>query len=138
VAFGLAVAGKAADAELVTAFPDTLDGLDGLTTWATSEPDGVEAWADSLFNACVPLSTADHSGVLPEAAGEHHYPWPVKSADYFRYDDFELRVRLPDDTDAAVTPVDRRGSGDGHVRVVHAWHGTPAGGAPWRRRGGVA
>lgn len=26
-------------------------------------------------------------------------------------------------------PVDRRGSGDGHVRVVHARHGTPAGDA---------
>lgn len=124
-------------AELVSAFPDTLDALEDLgykrarklLDTPIEDADGVEAWTDSLFNACVPLSTANHSGVLPKAAGEHHYPWPVKSADYFRYDDFELWVTLPDGTNAAVTPVARRGSGDGHVRIVHARHGTPAGDA---------
>ncbi|KUM81148.1 hypothetical protein J7F01_17515 [Streptomyces sp. ISL-22] len=124
-------------AELIEAFPLTLPALDALgykrardlLDTPITDADGVEAWTDSLFNACVPLSTANHSGVLPKAAGEHHYPWPVKAADYFRYDDFELWVRLPDGTNAAVTPVDRRGSGEGAVRIVHARHGTPAGDA---------
>ncbi|MFH0518969.1 DUF6424 family protein [Streptomyces sp. M41] len=124
-------------AELVEAFPLTLDALDALgykraralLTTPVTDAESVEAWTDSLFNACVPLSRANHSGVLPKAAGEHHYPWPIKAADYFRYDDFQLWVTLPDGTNAGVTPVGRRGSGDGQVRIVHARHGTPAGDA---------
>ncbi|MFC5216855.1 DUF6424 family protein [Streptomyces coerulescens] len=124
-------------ADLITAFPDTLDALDALgykrarklLDTPIENADGVEAWTDSLFNACVPLTTPDHSGVLPKAAGEHHYPWPIKAADYFRYDDFQLWVTLPDGTNAGVTPVSRRGSGDGHLRIVHARHGTAAGDA---------
>ncbi|MFJ7073064.1 DUF6424 family protein [Streptomyces sp. NPDC098781] len=124
-------------AELIEAFPLTLPALDelgykrarDLLDTPITDADGVEAWTDSLFNSCVPLSSPDHSGVLPKAAGEHHYPWPIKAADFFRYDDFELWVTLPDGTNAGVTPVGRRGSGDGHVRIVHARHGTPAGDA---------
>ncbi|MCL8013461.1 DUF6424 family protein [Streptomyces sp. AS02] len=124
-------------AELIEAFPLTLPALDDLgykrardlLDTPITDADGVEAWTDSLFNSCVPLSNPDHSGVLPKAAGEHHYPWPIKSADYFRYDDFQLWVTLPDGTNAGVTPVGRRGSGDGQVRIVHARHGTPAGDA---------
>jgi hypothetical protein len=122
-------------AELVEAFPLTLPALAALgyrrapelLSTPITEADGVEAWTDSLFNACVPLNKGDHSGILPKAAGEHHYPWPLKGADYFRYDDFQLWVTLPDGTNAGVTPVGRRGSGDGQVRIVHARHGTPAG-----------
>lgn len=122
-------------ADLVAAFPMTLAALDALgyrrardlLSTPITDADTVEAWTDSLFNACVPLSRPHHSGVLPKAAGEHHYPWPTKSADFFKYDDFNLWVTLPDGTHAGVAPVDRRGSGDGQVRIVHARHGTPAG-----------
>ncbi|SDO92183.1 hypothetical protein SAMN04487981_114213 [Streptomyces sp. cf386] len=124
-------------AELVEAFPLTLPAMEALgyrraqelLSMPITDADGVEAWTDSLFNACVPLNKGDHSGILPKAAGEHHYPWPLKGADYFRYDDFQLWVTLPDGTNAGVTPVGRRGSGDGHVRIVHARHGTAAGDA---------
>ncbi|WP_432190787.1 DUF6424 family protein [Streptomyces sp. bgisy027] len=124
-------------AELIAAFPLTLPALDELgykrarklLDTPIEDADGVEAWTDSLFNSCVPLTTPDHSGVLPKAAGEHHYPWPIKAADYFRYDDFQLWVTLPDGTNAGVTPVGRRGSGDGHLRIVHARHGSEAGDA---------
>jgi hypothetical protein len=124
-------------AELVDAFPLTLPALEelgykrapALLSTPVTDAEGVEAWTDSLFNSCVPMSNPHHSGVLPKAAGEHHYPWPTKSADFFKFDDFQLWVTLPDGTHAAVAPVRRRGSGDGHVRIVHARHGTPAGDA---------
>ncbi len=124
-------------ADLVAAFPFTLPALESLgykraralLGTPVTDADGVEAWTDGLFNACVPMSNPHHSGVLPKAAGEHHYPWPTKSADFFKFDDFQLWVTLPDGTHAGVAPVDRRGSGDGHVRIVHARHGTPAGDA---------
>ncbi|WP_055586699.1 DUF6424 family protein [Streptacidiphilus griseoplanus] len=115
-------------AELVAAFPLTLPALanlgyeeaEQLLRTPITDADDVEAWTDSLFNACVPMSHGNHQGILPQVPGEHHYPWPVKGADFFRYGDFQLWVVLPDGTHGAVTPVDRRGSGDGHVRLVHA------------------
>lgn len=124
-------------ADLVAAFPFTLPALDALgykrardlLSRPVTDADSVEAWTDSLFNACVPMSNPHHSGVLPKAAGEHHYPWPTKSADFFKFDDFQLWVTLSDDTHVGVAPVGRRGSGDGQVRIVHARHGTPAGDA---------
>jgi hypothetical protein len=120
--------------ELVAAFPDTLPALQDLgyskaeeiLNTPITDADGVAQWTDSLFNACVPLGSGDHSGVLPKAAGEHHYPLPVKSADFFRFDDFQLWVTLHDGTHAAVAPVGRRGSGDGRVRLMYARHGTTA------------
>ncbi|MET7682327.1 DUF6424 family protein [Streptomyces sp. NPDC005423] len=122
-------------AELVGAFPDTLPALAQLGYESTerllrtpiTDADGVEQWTDSLFNACVPMGHGNHQGVLPKVPGEHHYPWPVKGADFVRYDDFQLWVTLPDGTHGAVAPVDRRGSGDGHVRLMHAPEGSPAG-----------
>jgi hypothetical protein len=123
------------DAEdLVAAFPDTLPALGDLgydkaeeiLKTPITDADGVAQWTDSLFNACVPLNAGDHSGVLPKGAGEHHYPLPVKDADFFRYDDFKLWITLPDGTHAAVAPVGRRGSGDGRVRLLYARHGTAA------------
>lgn len=121
-------------AELVEAFPQTLPALaaigydraaDLLNTPIT-DADGVAAWTDSLFNACVPLGRGHHQGILPSVPGEHHYPWPVKGADFIKYDDFELWVTLPDGTHAAVTPLGRRDSGDGRIRLVYARHGSRA------------
>ncbi|MER6979355.1 DUF6424 family protein, partial [Streptomyces carpinensis] len=114
-------------AELVDAFPLTLPALaalgyeeaEQLLRTPITDADAVERWTDCLFNACVPMSHGNHQGVLPQVPGEHHYPWPVKGADFVRYQDFELWVTLPDGTHGAVAPVDRRGSGDGHVRLVH-------------------
>ncbi|MET9901205.1 DUF6424 family protein [Streptomyces sp. NPDC006446] len=122
-------------AELVGAFPDTLPALaqlgyrdaERLLRTPITDADGVEQWTDSLFNGCVPMGHGNHQGVLPKVPGEHHYPWPVKGADFVRYDDFQLWVTLPDGTHGAVAPVDRRGSGDGHVRLMHAPEGSPAG-----------
>ncbi|MEU0437567.1 DUF6424 family protein [Streptomyces sp. NPDC006290] len=122
-------------AELIDAFPDTLPalgelgykGAQELLRTPITDADGVERWTDSLFNACVPMSNGNHQGILPKVPGEHHYPWPVKGADFVRYDDFQLWVNLPDGTHGAVSPVDRRGSGDGHVRLVHAPEGSTAG-----------
>jgi hypothetical protein len=124
-------------ADLLAAFPDTLPALEALgykrarklLETPITDAEGVAAWTDSLFNACVPLSQGNHQGILPKAAGEHHYPWPIKGADYIRYDDFNLWVTLPDGTHAGVAPVAARGLGDGHLRIVHARHGTPAGDA---------
>lgn len=124
-------------ADLIDAFPLTLPALEALgykraaSLLRTPIMDAgeVAAWTDSLFNACVPLTKENHQGILPKAAGEHHYPWPIKGADFIKVDDFQLWVTLPDGTHAGVTPMGRRGSGDGRVRIVHARHGTPAGDA---------
>ncbi|MGW0283216.1 DUF6424 family protein [Streptomyces sp. NPDC003236] len=121
-------------AELVDAFPLTLPALaelgyeraEDLLRTPIEDADAVEAWTDSLFNSCVPLSHGNHQGILPSVPGEHHYPWPVKGADFVRYDDFQLWVTLPDGTHGAVSPVDRRGSGDGHVRLAFVPEGSAA------------
>ncbi|WP_443055903.1 DUF6424 family protein [Streptomyces sp. IBSBF 3136] len=121
-------------ADLVDAFPLTLPALadlgyeraEDLLRTPIEDADGVEAWTDSLFNSCVPLSHGNHQGILPSVPGEHHYPWPVKGADFVRYDDFQLWVTLPDGTHGAVAPVDRRGSGDGHVRLTFVPEGSAA------------
>ncbi|MFI5686892.1 DUF6424 family protein [Streptomyces sp. NPDC051636] len=122
-------------AELVDAFPLTVPALaelgyeeaEDLLRAPVKDADGVEAWTDSLFNACVPLSHGHHQAILPKVPpGEHHYPWPVKAADYIRFDDFQLWVTLPDGTHGAVAPVDRRGSGDGHVRLAFVPEGSEA------------
>lgn len=122
---------------LVQAFPDTLPALASLRyeearqilTEEITDSQGVARYTDSLFNSCVPLTRPDHQGILPKAAGEHHYPWPVKSGDFIRRDDFQLWVTLEDGTHGAVTPLQPRGSGDGRVRLIYARHGTPEGDA---------
>lgn len=122
---------------LVSAFPSTLPalaelgyhGAEQILNEEITDADGVARYTDSLFNSCVPLTKNDHQGILPTAAGEHHYPWPVKSADFFRRDDFQLWVTLPDGTHGAVTPLAPPGSGDGRVRLIYARHGTPQGDA---------
>lgn len=50
----------------------------------------------------------------------------MKGADVVRYDDFPLWVTLPDGTRGAVAPVDRRGSGDGQVRLAFVPEGSAA------------
>ncbi|MEU0256200.1 DUF6424 family protein [Streptomyces sp. NPDC006184] len=120
-------------AELVDASPLTLPApavlgygrAEELLRTPVEDADGVEAWT-ALFNACVPLSRGNHQGIRPDVPGEHHRPWPVKSADFVRYDDFQLWVTLPDGTQGAVTPVDHRSSGDGHVRLVFVPEGSAA------------
>ncbi|HEU5419663.1 MAG TPA: DUF6424 family protein, partial [Streptosporangiaceae bacterium] len=61
-----------------------------------------------------------HSGVLPTAAGYHHYPKPIVDIDHFRFSDFQLFVTDPAGLPAVVVPVGRRGSGDGRVRLLAA------------------
>ena len=122
---------------LVQAFPDTLPALtklgyreaEEMLTTPVTDAQTVERYTDSLFNSCVPLGRPDHQGILPKAAGEHHYPWPAKAGDFIRYEDFQLWVTLPDGTHGAVTPLSPRGSGDGRVRLIYARHGTPEGDA---------
>jgi hypothetical protein len=122
---------------LVGAFPGTLPALadlgydeaEQILGEQITDAEGVARYTDSLFNSCVPLTKQDHQGILPKSAGAHHYPWPVKSADFFRRDDFQLWVTLPDGTHAAVTPLEPPGSGDARVRLVYARHGTPQGDA---------
>ncbi|HEV7203353.1 MAG TPA: DUF6424 family protein [Jatrophihabitans sp.] len=121
--------------DLMAAFPLTVPALEAFgygrarTLLGTPITDaaGVARWTDSIFNACVPLSRDNHQGILPGVPGEHHYPWPVKGADFIRYADFPLWITLPDGTHGAVTPLHHRGSGDGHLRLVYARHGTVAG-----------
>jgi hypothetical protein len=122
---------------IVNAFPATLPALakfgydeaEAILSTPITDAQTVARYTDSLFNSCVPLNRADHQGVLPIAAGEHHYPLPTKAGDFIRYDDFQLWVTLPDGTHGAVTPLKPRGSGDGRVRLVYARHGTPEGDA---------
>ena len=122
---------------LVQAFPDTLsamaklgyDEAEEILSTPITDAHLVARYTDSLFNSCVPLTREDHQGILPKAAGEHHYPWPAKAGDFIRYDDFELWVTLPDGTHGAVTPLSPRNSGDGRVRLIYARHGTPEGDA---------
>lgn len=89
---------------------------------------GVARWVDSLFNSCVPLAAALHTGVVSEghpAGGAHHYPKPITDIQFTKHEDFALWVT---DTVAggkvAVVPVAHRGQGDARVEVLHADPGT--------------
>ncbi|WP_308403817.1 DUF6424 family protein [Streptomyces rhizoryzae] len=115
-------------ARIIAAFPDTLPGYAALgypqgeqilnTTIETAQQ--VADWTDSIFNASVPLPAGTHSGVLPTAAGYHHYPKPIVDIDHFRADDFQLFVTDDQGLSVAVVPVGPPGSGDGRVRVLAA------------------
>jgi len=111
-------------ARLVTAFPQTRDwyvktlhmtaeDLAVLDTPIT-DADGVAAWTDSFWNASVPLPADQHTGVLPKAAGYHHYPKPIVDIETFKHDDFVLFVGS-----VAVAPVAPRGAGVAAVRVLY-------------------
>lgn len=113
---------------VVAAFPLTVPGYEALGyAGARSLLDtvildaaAVHLWTDSIFNASMPLPAGAHSGVLPKAAGYHHYPKPIVDIDHFRYDDFVLFVRDPAGLPAVVVPVSPRGKGDGRVRLLAA------------------
>ncbi|WP_405717741.1 DUF6424 family protein [Streptomyces sp. NBC_01537] len=115
-------------ARVVSAFPDTLPGYaalgydDGERLLGTPirTAGQVAEWTDSIFNASVPLPRGPHSGVLPNAAGYHHYPKPIVDIDHFRRDDFELFVTDERGLPVVVVPLAPRGSGDGRVRVLAA------------------
>ncbi len=107
---------------LYAAFPDAVGELDigDLLEAEITDADGVARWTDSICNASVPLQPRAHTGVLPVGSGVHHYPTPIIDILFFKHDDFELFVTDPEGQPAAVVPVDRRGSGDGRVRVLYA------------------
>jgi hypothetical protein len=113
---------------VVAAFPDTLPGYvalgyqegESLLSTPITNPAGVSAWTDSIFNASLPLPANTHSGVLPRAAGYHHYPKPIVDIDHFRFGDFRLFVTDSAGLPAVVVPVGARGSGDARVRLLAA------------------
>lgn len=113
---------------VVAAFPATLPGYesfgyhDGQSLLSTpiTDANGVAAWTDSIFNASYPLPATTHTGMLPQAAGYHHYPKPIVDIDHFRYGDFQLFVTDSAGLPAVVVPVSPRGSGDGRVRLLAA------------------
>jgi hypothetical protein len=120
-------------ARVVAAFPATLPGYrelgytraDALLATGITTQEQVAAWADSIFNASLPLPANAHTGVLPKAAGYHHYPKPIIDIDHFRFDDFQLFVTDSKGNPAAVLPVAPRGAGDGRVRLLAVHPGSP-------------
>ncbi len=111
---------------LYAAFPDAVGelGIRELLDTPITDADGVARWTDSICNASVPLPADAHIGVLPTAGGVHHYPGPVTEIAFVKYDDFDLWVNDENGQPTAVTPVDRRGSGNGAVKVIYATPGT--------------
>jgi hypothetical protein len=113
---------------VVAAFPQTLPGYEsfgyhdaaGLLSTPITDANGVAAWTDSIFNASYPLPADTHTGMLPQAAGYHHYPKPIVDIDHFRFGDFKLFVTDSAGLPAVVVPVSPRGSGDGRVRLLAA------------------
>lgn len=103
-------------------FPEAVKalGIRELLDTPIKDADGVARWTDSICNASVPLPASLHTGVLPQGGGVHHYPAPIVEIALFKYDDFKLWVLDEQGQPAAVTPIDRRGSGNGHVQVVYA------------------
>jgi len=115
---------------IYAAFPDAVKelGIRKLLDTPITDAGGVADWTDSICNASVPLPVALHTGVLPKATtgGVHHYPAPIAEIELIRRDDFELWVKGPDGTVAAVVPVAPRGSGDGRTRLLFAAVPPPA------------
>jgi hypothetical protein len=113
---------------VLAGFPGTLPGYEALgyhdaravLTTPITDPAGVAAWTDSIFNAGLPLPAAFHTGVLPTGAGYHHYPKPIVDIDHVRFDDFRLFVTDPEGLPAVVVPLSARGTGDGRVRLLAA------------------
>jgi hypothetical protein len=107
---------------IYAAFPDAVAELKiaDLLEHPIKTADDVAIWTDSICNASLPLPTNYHVGVLPKHAGIHHYPSPVAEIALFKFDDFNLWVVDNDKTRYAVVPVDKRGSGDGRVRILLA------------------
>jgi Family of unknown function (DUF6424) len=96
---------------------------------------GVSQWVDSPFNANVPLNGAHHTGFITSTkstdtggepvGGVHHYPTPITDIQFIKFDDFKMWVTDPvENQPIAVTPADRRGKGDGRLRLAYATPGT--------------
>ncbi len=95
-------------------------GIQQLLDTPISDAAGVASWTDSICNASVPLAAADHTGLIPQGGGVHHYPTPITDIQFFKHSDFELWVVDAEGNPAAVVPAAKRGSGDGSVRVVYS------------------
>jgi hypothetical protein len=117
---------------VLAGFPQTVAGYEalgyhdaaGLLGKAIANADDIAAWTDGIFNASVPLPVDRHTGVIPSGAGFHHYPKPIVDIELFKHDDFILFVTDSQGKTVAVTPVGRRGSGDGRVAVAWAPEGS--------------
>lgn len=107
---------------LYAAFPDAVEqlGVRELLDTKIEDAAGIQRWTDSICNASVPLPATLHTGVLPKGGGVHHYPTPITDISLFKHDDFQLWVLDEEGQPAAVTPVAKRGSGNGHVQVVYS------------------
>jgi hypothetical protein len=112
---------------LLTAFPDTVASYEGLgyargqelLDTPITDPAGVEAWTDSIFNASMPIPAAAHRGYLPNGAGYHHYPKPIVDINHFKRDDFQLFVQDDAGLPAVVVPVSAAPD-DRRVRLLAA------------------
>jgi hypothetical protein len=111
---------------LYARFPEAVQelGIQQLLDHAITTAADVETWTDSICNASVPLPAGLHTGILPAGGGVHHYPAPIVEIALFKRDDFNLWVLDPQGQPAAVTPVDKPGSGDGRVQVAYSTPGT--------------
>jgi hypothetical protein len=107
---------------LYASFPDAVEalGIRDLLDSPVTDAAGVARWTDSICNASVPLPAGVHSGVLPDAAGFHHYPAPIVEIETFKRSDFTLFVTDSEGHQAAVVPVAPYGSGDRRVQVLWA------------------
>lgn len=114
-------------ARLYAAFPEAVKvlGIGSLLAAPITDAAGIAAWTDSICNASVPLPAGLHTGVLPSAAGLHHYPAPIAEIVTFKHADFDLFVTTSAGHQAAVVPVSPRGSGDESVQVLWASAGSP-------------
>jgi uncharacterized protein DUF6424 len=118
---------------LCAGFPATMAGYEeigysaaaDLLSTPITDADGIAAWTDGLFNACVPLPASLHTGVLMAGSGYHHYPKPIIDITTFKEDDFTLFVPDTNGAEVAVAPVAPRGSGNGHVAVLWAAANAP-------------
>jgi hypothetical protein len=94
---------------IVAAFPQTIPGYvalgytdaAGLLATPITTTDQIAAWTDGIFNASVPLPANQHTGVLPAAAGFHHYPKPIVDIELFKHDDKATKSRSPPSPRAA-------------------------------------
>lgn len=140
------------NAERVTAaFPQTIPQLErlgykdtNLLSTPITDADGIAKYVDSLWNSCVPIPQAGHTGQVksrsPLAAGVHNYPEPVCAIPRVMRPDFvPFHVDETTGTAAVVAPVAPRGEGDGRVRVLFAERGNPLAGqhAAAHSRGGA-
>jgi hypothetical protein len=119
------------------AFPQTIPQLEklgyhdtALLTTPITDPAGVAAYVDSIWNSCVPIPEVGHTGSVstqtPLGAGVHNYPEPMCAIPRVMHSDFIPFVVDPvSGATTVVAPVAPRGSGDGRVRVLFAEKGSP-------------